>query len=80
MIVSDKIQLYERNHVIHLNLHNRDDDDNDNNDRDQVGPPKLQAVAGAASLARLVDDILRLSVLGLVIHLEGFFLGFDAVR
>jgi len=59
---------------------NRDDDDNDNNDRDQVGPPKLQAVAGAASLARLVDDILRLSVLGLVIHLEGFFLGFDAVR
>lgn len=64
----------------YLDLHNRDDDDNDDNDGDQVGPPKLQAVAGAATLARLVDDILRLSVHGLVIHLVGVFLGFDFVR
>lgn len=46
-------------------LHNRDNDDNDDNDGDQIGPPKLQAVAGAATLARLVGDILGLSVLGL---------------
>lgn len=65
-------------------LHNRDNNDNDDNDGDQVGPPKLQAVAGAATLARLVGDILRLSVLGLFIHLVGvssfFFVvisGFD---
>ena len=61
-------------------LHDRDDDDHDDDERDQVGPPKLQTVAGAASLARLLDDILRLGILGLVVHLVGVFLGFDFVR